>query len=81
MAALCDVEVLDCEPPGCTAPDPLLLECNARGGVPAADAAIMAFLSDVDATDNCDTPTVTSYAPPLFSSGCDPGTSTVVSTP
>ncbi len=61
-------------PPEISAPDPLTLECNAFGGVPASDPAVQSWLESASADDLCGASSISNDAPTLFPVSSD-GTS------
>jgi len=70
---------LDQQPPTCTPPAPLVLECNAPGGVSGDDAAVQDWLARASASDDgCGIAAFTHDGPAFFPSGCGSGTSTTV---
>lgn len=77
---IADVHVVDSTPPAINCPATITLECNdhcSSGGVPATDAAIVAFLSGASATDVCDpSPVITDNHPACFALGETPVTFT-----
>jgi hypothetical protein len=62
------VATCSCEPPACTAPDDLLLECDTAGGVP--DASVQTWLGEVVTTGDCGELSVIHDAPEVFESSC-----------
>jgi hypothetical protein len=67
------ISVVDADPPVVTVPAPIALECNAKGGVPATDPQIVAWLAQATAVDECGSATIMNDAPALFPAGCPPG--------
>lgn len=72
------VAAVDTTAPELTVPEPLTLECDGAGGLPAADPRIRAWLEAATATDGCSEPVVSHDAPDFFASGCEPGRTTEV---
>jgi hypothetical protein len=72
------IEVVDDTAPTVDVPAPIELECNAPGGVPASDPAIVAWLGMASAVDDCGTATLSDDAPTLFPFSCPPGVPTDV---
>jgi len=59
-------------------PSPLTVECTERGGTPASDPAIQAWLAQASATDLCTGATLEHDAPGFFPRCCPPGRATTV---
>ncbi len=76
------VKVVDTTPPVVSCPVDLTLECDSHcdaslGGVPATDAAVVAWLASFSATDECDPSPITSLPhPTCFKLGDTPVTFT-----
>lgn len=72
------ISVVDLVAPTVTVPEPISLECNAPGGVPATDPDIVDWLGMATAVDDCGLATLTDNAPDLFPASCPPGVPTDV---
>lgn len=78
VAASCAVVVRDCEPPTCTAPAALELECTSPCGVDPADPRVASWLAAASASDNCAGATLSHTLPAALGAGCGPGGATEV---
>ena len=72
------VTVVDSTGPQVSVPPPLVLECNAPGGVPGNDPAVLGWLAQAEAEDVCASADVDDNAPGLFPAGCGSGAETTV---
>jgi len=73
------VLVQDTRPPAFVqVPDPLTVECSARGGTPSADPAVQAWLAEFEAQDVCGSVSEADDMPALLPAGCAPGLETPV---
>jgi hypothetical protein len=62
--------MVDTAPPSITCPAAVTVRCFRRGGTPASDPALAAFLVGASATDICDSsPTISNNAPVVFPLG------------
>lgn len=74
------IDAEDVTAPEVVAPDPVTLECNSPGGIPASDPDIQSWLAAATAEDECEGPIgdIDDDAPGFFPAACPPGAETVV---
>jgi hypothetical protein len=74
------VTVLDTTSPQIFVPEPIVLECNAPGGVEANDPEVVAWLNSSSGMDICTEVSLSNDAPDLFPVSCENMPTTVVFT-